>query len=245
MEEQRIAVEQQPRPWTGEQLPEDTTAGQELIAEKSLHRMARVISALFTPFTIPFVAFLILFIFSYLRIMPLAYKLTVLGLVYVSTIMLPTLGIYLFQRLNKLTPAEMAERKRRYVPFLLTIVSYIACFLLMRRLHIPWYMTGIILAALLMMIISVVVNHWWKLSEHTEGAGAVVGGLVAFSALFGYNPVWWLCAIILVAGIVGTSRIILGHHTVGEVLGGFAIGWLCAMLVLNPMTNLLFRILII
>lgn len=222
-----------------------TASSEELIAEKSLRRLARVISALFTPFTIPFVAFLILFIFSYLRIMPLAYKLTVLGLVYVSTIMLPTVGIYLFQRLNKLTPTEMAERKRRYVPFLLTIASYVACFVLMRRLHIPWYMTGIILAALLMMIISVVVNHWWKLSEHTEGTGAVVGGLVAFSALFGYNPVWWLCVFILVAGIVGTARIILGHHTVGEVLGGFAVGWLCTMLVLNPMTNLLFRIFIL
>ena len=91
----------------------------------------------------------------------------------------------------------------------------------------------------------VVANCRWKLSEHAEGAGAVVGGLVAFSALFGYNPIWWLSGMILVAGIVGTARIILGHHTVGEVLGGFAVGWLCAMLVLNPMTNLLFRILII
>ena len=242
MEVQHIEDEQQVNHAAAGQQPDHGMARQELIAEKSLRNVARVISALFTPFTIPFVAFLILFIFSYLRIMPLAYKLTVLGLVYVSTILLPTLGIYLFQRLNKLTPAEMAERKRRYVPFLLTIASYIACFLLMRRLHIPWYMTGIILAALLMMIISVVANCWWKLSEHTTGVGAVVGGLVAFSALFGYNPVWWLCAIILVAGIVGTARIILGHHTVGEVLGGFAVGWLCAMLVLNPMTNLLFRI---
>ena len=242
MEVQHIEDEQQVNHAAAGQQPDHGMASQELIAEKSLRNVARVISALFTPFTIPFVAFLILFIFSYLRIMPLAYKLTVLGLVYVSTILLPTLGIYLFQRLNKLTPAEMAERKRRYVPFLLTIASYIACFLLMRRLQIPWYMTGIILAALLMMIISVVANCWWKLSEHTTGVGAVVGGLVAFSALFGYNPVWWLCGIILVAGIVGTARIILGHHTVGEVLGGFAVGWLCAMLVLNPMTNLLFRI---
>lgn len=237
--------EQQERREGGEQQPVSVSSTQELIAEKSLRRLARVISALFTPFTIPFVAFLILFIFSYLRIMPLGYKLTVLGLVYVSTIMLPTIGIYLFQRLNKLSPAEMSERKRRYVPFLLTIASYVGCFAMMRRLHIPWYMTGIILAALLMMIISVVANRWWKLSEHTEGTGAVVGGLIAFSALFGYNPVWWLCAIILVAGIVGTSRIILEHHTVGEVLGGFAVGWLCTMLVLNPMTNLLFRSLII
>ena len=33
------------------------------------------------------------------------------------------------------------------------------------------------------------------------GVGAIVGGLVSFSALFGYNPVWWLCLFILIAGV--------------------------------------------
>ena len=215
------------------------------IAEKVLRRSARVISALFTPFTIPFVAFLLLFFVSYLRIMPLGYKLIVLGVIYLCTIMMPTLGIYLFQRINKLSPQEMAQRKRRFVPFLLTIFSYLLCFFVMERLHFLWYMRGIIVAALLMMIICVVANLRWKLSEHAAGTGAVLGGLVAFSALFGYNPVWWLCLVILVAGVVGTARIILGHHTVGEVLGGFAVGYACAMLVLNPGTNLLFRRLLI
>ena len=218
---------------------------QHQIAEKVLRRSARVISALFTPFTIPFVAFLLLFFVSYLRIMPLGYKLIVLGVIYLCTIMIPTLGIYLFQRINKLSPQEMAQRKRRFVPFLLTIFSYLLCFFVMERLHFLWYMRGIIVAALLMMIICVVANLRWKLSEHAAGTGAVLGGLVAFSALFGYNPVWWLCLVILVAGVVGTARIILGHHTVGEVLGGFAVGYACAMLVLNPGTNLLFRRLLI
>lgn len=218
---------------------------QHQIAEKVLRRSARVISALFTPFTIPFVAFLLLFFVSYLRIMPLGYKLIVLGVIYLCTIMMPTLGIYLFQRINKLSPQEMAQRKRRFVPFLLTIFSYLLCFFVMERLHFLWYMRGIIVAALLMMIICVVANLRWKLSEHAAGTGAVLGGLVAFSALFGYNPVWWLCLVILVAGVVGTARIILGHHTVGEVLGGFAVGYGCAMLVLNPGTNLLFRRLLI
>lgn len=218
---------------------------QHQIAEKVLRRSARVISALFTPFTIPFVAFLLLFFVSYLRIMPLGYKLIVLGVIYLCTIMMPTLGSYLFQRINKLSPQEMAQRKRRFVPFLLTIFSYLLCFFVMERLHFLWYMRGIIVAALLMMIICVVANLRWKLSEHAAGTGAVLGGLVAFSALFGYNPVWWLCLVILVAGVVGTARIILGHHTVGEVLGGFAVGYACAMLVLNPGTNLLFRRLLI
>lgn len=128
---------------------------QHIIADKNLIRTARVISMIFTPFSIPFMAFLILFVFSYLRIMPLQYKLIVLGVVYCFTILMPTLTIFLFRKINGFTPEDLTERKRRYVPFILTITSYVFCLLMMHRLNIPWYMTGIILASLIVMIICV------------------------------------------------------------------------------------------
>lgn len=208
-----------------------------LIEDKTLIRISRLVSALFTPFSIPFLAFLALFLFSYLSIMPIQYKLIVLGIVYCFTIMMPVLTIFIFKKINGFSAQELSERKKRYTPFFLTIISYVFCLVMMNRLNIPWYMSGIILAALIMMIICVIVNLKWKLSEHMAGAGAVIGGLVAFSALFGYNPVWWLCGFILVAGLLGTARIILGHHTLGEVLGGFAVGLVCALMVLHPIAN--------
>ena len=215
---------------------------QHIVADRTLIRTARVISAIFTPFSIPFLAFLILFLFSCLRIMPIQYKLIVLGVVYCFTILMPTLTIFLFRKINGFSPEDLGERKRRFMPFLLTITSYVFCLVMMHRLNIPWYMTGIILAALIMMVICIVVNLKWKLSEHMAGVGAIVGGLVSFSALFGYNPVWWLCLFILIAGVLGTARIILQHHTLGEVLVGFAVGLICSLLVLHPLSNILFRI---
>ena len=215
---------------------------QHIVADRTLIRTARVISAIFTPFSIPFLAFLILFLFSYLRIMPIQYKLLVLGVVYCFTILMPTLTIFLFRKINGFSPEDLGERKRRFMPFLLTITSYVFCLVMMHRLNIPWYMTGIILAALIMMVICIVVNLKWKLSEHMAGVGAIVGGLVSFSALFGYNPVWWLCLFILIAGVLGTARIFLQHHTLGEVLVGFAVGLICSLLVLHPLSNILFRI---
>lgn len=213
-----------------------------IIADKNLIRTARVVSAVFTPFSIPFLAFLILFLFSYLRIMPLQYKLIVLGVVYCFTILMPTLTIFIFRKINGFSPQDLVERKHRFVPFILTITSYVFCLLMMHRLNIPWYMTGIILASLIMMVICIVVNLRWKLSEHMAGSGAIIGGLVAFSALFGYNPLNWLCLFILIAGVLGTARIILQHHTLGEVIGGFVVGLVCSLLVLHPVSNILFRI---
>ena len=111
-------------------------------------QVARVTSMVFTPFSIPFLSFLVLFLFSYLRIMPIQYKLIVLGIVYCFTILTPTITIFLFRKINGFARQELSERKKRYVPILLTIISYVFCLLMMRRLNIPWYMTGIILASL-------------------------------------------------------------------------------------------------
>lgn len=210
--------------------------------EKGLIRAARIVSAVFTPFSIPFLAFLALFLFSYLRMMPLPYKLVVLGVVYCFTIFLPTLTIFLFRKMNGFKRRDLLERRRRYVPFLLTIVSYAFGLAMMYRLNMPWYMVNIIWAALVIMVVCVVLNLRWKLSEHMAGTGAVIGGVTVFCSLFNYNPVWWLCIFILVSGMLGSARIILRHHTLGEVLGGFAVGLLCSVLVIDPFYSVMTKI---
>ena len=213
-----------------------------IIADKTMLRVARITSIVFTPFSIPFLAFLVLFLFSYLRIMPILYKGIVLGIVYCFTILTPTITIFLFRKINGFARQELSERKKRYVPILLTIISYVFCLLMMRKLNIPWYMTGIIFVSLVISIICILVNLKWKLSEHMAGMGGIIGGLVSFSALFSYSPVVWLCLFILIAGILGSARIVLGHHTLGEVLSGFVVGLVCSFLILHPAYNLIFRV---
>ena len=213
-----------------------------IIADKTMLRVARITSIVFTPFSITFLAFLVLFLFSYLRIMPILYKGIVLGIVYCFTILTPTITIFLFRKINGFARQELSERKKRYVPILLTIISYVFCLLMMRKLNIPWYMTGIIFVSLVISIICILVNLKWKLSEHMAGMGGIIGGLVSFSALFSYNPVVWLCLFILIAGILGSARIVLGHHTLGEVLSGFVVGLVCSFLILHPAYNLIFRV---
>ena len=68
-------------------------------------QVARVTSMVFTPFSIPFLSFLVLFLFSYLRIMPIQYKLIVLGIVYCFTILTPTITIFLFR--NRMLQVRM------------------------------------------------------------------------------------------------------------------------------------------
>ena len=193
---------------------------------------ARVMSAIFTPFYLPIVGLVALFVFSYLGLLPWAYKLLVLGMVYLFTILVPTLLIHLYHRYQGWTPLQIGVKERRMVPYAVSIFCYFACYYLMTRLRIPSFMARILMAALLIQIVCAIVNVWWKISTHTAAIGGVTGALMAFSMLFAFNPVGWLCFTLLVSGMVGSSRIILHQHTLGQVLAGYGIGLLIGFIVI-------------
>ena len=193
---------------------------------------ARVMSAIFTPFYLPIVGLVALFVFSYLGLLPWAYKLLVLGMVYLFTILVPTLLIHLYHRYQGWTPLQIGVKERRMVPYAVSIFCYFACYYLMTRLRIPSFMARILMAALLIQIVCAIVNVWWKISTHTAAIGGVTGALMAFSILFAFNPVWWLCFALLVSCMVGSSRIILHQHTLGQVLAGYGIGLLIGFIVI-------------
>ena len=195
---------------------------------KNLMIAARVISMVFTPFYLPLVGLMALFFFSYLSLLPPFYKLTVLGIVYFFTILLPTLLIHLYRRYQGWTLIELGSRERRMVPYVISILCYLMCTYIMEQMHIPHFMGSIIIAALVIQIVCALVNVWWKISTHTAAIGGVAGALLAFGEIFSFNPAGWLCVVIILSGILGTSRMILRQHTLGQVTGGFGVGFVCA-----------------
>ena len=198
--------------------------------QKQIILTARLLSMLFTPFYLPIVGITLLFLFSYLSMFPWSYKIQVLLMVYLFTVMLPTLLIHVYRRYQGWNLIELGHREKRMIPYLLSIVSYFTCVYVMEQLHMPHFMGSIIVAALAVQIVCALINVWWKISTHTAAIGGVAGALFAFAYYLGFNPVWWLCLVIIVAGMVGTSRMILRQHSLSQVVGGFAVGFICAAL---------------
>ena len=195
---------------------------------KTIILIARVMSMLFTPFYLPLLGLAVLFFLSYLSLMPTGYKIFVLCMVYLFTILLPTMLIHFYRRYQGWSPIELGVKERRMVPYTISILCYFVCLYLMETFHIPHFMGSILMAALFLQVLCAIINVWWKISTHTAAIGGVAGALIAFSGIFLFNPAWWFCLVMLVAGMVGTSRMILRQHTLSQVLGGFGIGLLTA-----------------
>ena len=196
--------------------------------EKNIILISRVVSMMFTPFYLPLVGLAALFFFSYLNTFPLYYILMVMGIVWLFTVLMPTMLIHLYRRYHGWTPIQLGVRERRMVPYVISILCYFTCFYIMSLSRTPHTITSILIASLAVQMLCAMTNVWWKVSTHSAAIGGVAGGLLSFSLIFNFNPVWWLCLVILLGGMVGTSRMILRQHTLPQVVVGFFMGLLCS-----------------
>ena len=193
---------------------------------------AHLLSAIFRPQYFPVTGFVVLFWFTYLSLLPLPFKLMVLGLVLVGTVLMPKLGVNVWRKSRGWERHELRQREKRLVPYFIYTLAYIFTYQALSGLHLPSYMGGILIAALVIQVACAVINLWWKISTHSAGAGGAIGALCAFSFIFFFNPVWWLCLFIVIAGLVGSSRLVLRQHDLWQVIGGTIVGCLCSFFTL-------------
>ena len=186
--------------------------------DKALIIAARVISMIFTPFYLPLIGIAVLLAFTFMSGFPIEYKLVLVTVVYLTTVFIPTLLIFLYRRLRGWTLQEMGQKRNRMVPYAISFCCYLGCIWLMYATHVNHIIISIIVAALLIQ------------ATHTAAIGGVSGALIAFGFVFGFNPVWWLCLSILMSGIIGTARIILRQHTTAQVVAGYFIGVVSAFI---------------
>ena len=97
--------------------------------EKNIILTARIMSMIFTPFYLPMVGLIALFIFSYMSLLPIGYKLVMLGMVYLLTVVAPSLLIHLYRMVQGWTSRELGKKERRIVPYIL----YLVCRLLLEK----------------------------------------------------------------------------------------------------------------
>ena len=197
--------------------------------ERNIIYVARFVSMLFTPFYLPLFGLIILFTLSYLSLLPIAYRLQIVAVVYLFTILLPTYLIHFYRRHQGWTLRELGHRERRVVPYLISILCYLGCVWLLKSQHVFHFVISIVMAALLVQIVCAIINAWWKISTHTAAIGGVAGALFVFAEVFGFNPVWWLCVVFVLAGVLGTARMILRQHSLAQVVAGFGVGAVCAI----------------
>lgn len=195
-----------------------------------MNKLATLLSTAFHPLLMPTYGIAIALYTSYMRI----FGDRLLGIVIVgvllTTCILPSLGIYILYKLGHISDFRLHERTERTIPYLINFACYVACYLYLYRFGIPSWIIAFIAGAIVALIISLFINRYWKISAHMVAAGSMVT-LVFLMSFYGLMLTPYILplqiASVLLAGAIGSSRILLKRHTLGQVGAGFALGILC------------------
>lgn len=193
---------------------------------------AKIISILFHPLLMPIIGLFIIFnTDSYVNYaIPFDLKKAIMILVGVSTFVIPFLiTLFLLQR-NFISSLEMETQKERVIPYAFTIIFYIFTLYMLKRVPIPPIIFNFIIGATLSVIMAFIINIKWKISAHMIGIGGLIGALICISILLQVYVTPFILIALLIAGLVGSSRLILKAHTQAQIYTGFALGIVCQII---------------
>lgn len=193
---------------------------------------ARIVSNVFHPFFIPFCCALILFMYA-----PTRYaeydnhaRIGVLGLLAAITIIYPGLAIVIMKKLGMITTIRLRDRKDRIIPYVVILTFYVwLCYMILKQSNnMSLFPNEPIFGRMIVSItaaisIAFVFNNFLKVSMHMLAQGGLLSFLVCFAPYADYPIHFLFIFAILIAGCVGTARLILHAHTIAEIAIGFFI----------------------
>ncbi|MCM1297710.1 MAG: hypothetical protein NC311_19405 [Muribaculaceae bacterium] len=195
----------------------------------TMEKISRIISAIFSPLLIPTYAMAVALWTTILFVVSTSTKIGVLSTTFVVTCLVPLIVIFILYKLKIVSDSGLNKQNERLIPYGVTALCYFALAYYLRSIHSPAWLYMFVVGGGIATVASAIINLKWKISAH----GAAAGGLVAFIFSIMYIQVNILnmnllfFAAIAIAGIVGTTRLVLERHTLTQVLAGIANGVIC------------------
>ncbi len=131
-------------------------------------------------------------------------------------------------RTGRLSDHEVSVRQERFWPYMGEIAAVATSYGLMRALHAPREMTALVVSVAGAMVVVTGVTLVWKMSMHVVGTAGAATVLVL---LYGRRAT---PALVLIP-LVGWSRYVLEHHSLGQIVAGGLVGAAAPLIVFRRM----------
>ncbi len=188
--------------------------------------LAKIFSVIFHPLLMLTYGMILALCGSYLAVYPLKIKFLLVSGVFSMTTLLPGTFIYLMVRYGKGIDFALNNRKVRTLPYLLYISSIVVCAFFLLRMMLPFWLVVVFFAAAALMVVTMCINFFWKISAHMIGIGGLLGAIMGYFKMYQLNPWMLFIVLFLLAGMLGTSRLILERHSPAQIYAGFLLGFI-------------------
>lgn len=150
---------------------------------------------------------------------------TTLLIIFALTLALPLsiMPFYLYTRMTR--SIEMKNKRERIIPYFITFVLFYIAHFIIKKMPLDYFFVIYLFAASVSVLLLLIISYFWKISAHMVGIGGLIGLVLSISLRFGVNFMGILIIALIVAGIIGYSRLILTSHNPSQVYSGFGLGF--------------------
>lgn len=189
----------------------------------SLQKYAYRISGITHPLFMPVIGFMIFNQYNYTSFTGQSFFI-LMGVFTITVVALPAYLIFSLKRGGYIQSYDMETLQERRLPLLFTAFALLFNYYLMQRANMlqlyQWYFLSASIAGILALGISL----FYKVSLHTIGMGFLFGLGLLLSYSNNLDMRWYLILVLLLTGLVATSRLILKAHTLPQIYLGFSVG---------------------
>lgn len=196
---------------------------------------AQLISGVFYPLLLPTVAVIGISIIN-----PLVFagyddvdRLKLLTTIFFNTFLLPVVTIVLMRKLGFIKSIRLEDREERIIPYIAMSIFYFWTFMVVKSFGTNGLIVGVLLGATATVFATSFFNLFFKISVHAAGAGSMVAIALFLAMNSRVNLEVLLMSIILVAGLIGSSRLYLKAHSSNQVFFGYFVGFTAQMTAFN------------
>jgi hypothetical protein len=192
--------------------------------------LARIISVLFHPLLMATYLFWLLSwtLPSALLLSPESH-LPIIVLIFIVTFMLPATNLGIFKIFGTISSFAMADRKERIFPFLFISLIYVLdtylLFYYRGKIGLSSNFLRLMIVIDLLVIVSTVATLFFKVSVHSVAIWGVIGITLLLTKISEVNMLFYSVIILIVlAGLIMSSRLQLHAHNSREVMWGGVLG---------------------
>ena len=194
---------------------------------KALRTLASIISYIFHPVFMPLIMAYALTLLSPTSFAGVPPKDLGLWLISVGStaVFFPLVSILLMKPLGFIDSYHMPTARERTIPLMVTMIFYFWISHVFNNVpHVPLIFKVLMLGNFWGIIVLFIINIFTKVSMHTASAGGMLGIIIVLMITSPANMAIPFFVALLIAGIIGTARLILGAHQRGDVWLGYVIG---------------------
>ncbi len=205
-------------------IPHRITASQ----SRPLRILAEAVSYIFHPVFFPLVMSVAITFLApsfFVGVADKQVKLWLLSIA-ISAVFFPLFSTLLMKPLGFIGSFKMETARERTIPLMATMIFYFWVSHAFNNMNTnpPLVLKVLLLGNFWGVILMFIANIFTKVSMHTAVAGGMVGIIIVLMILSPANLAIPLIVSIILAGIMGTARMILGAHQRGDIWLGYIIG---------------------